>query len=160
MLNGCCCGMFVCYVLCFLFITCCYAMFLIATCCLCHALFLLCFVLLCFIAYVACMIHYMYVYTSYTCSHKFVKCFSRYKRRMLVLELAFAIFCFYKRLRYVFGLNIAFYMILALFWYIFPCGISSSLVDEMYICFLCFGKFYRSSHAKEVLPKFSVNFGL
>ena len=50
------------------------------------------YVVACYIMLYACIIHiYVMFYTFYACSHKFVKCCSRYKRRMLYLELAFAI---------------------------------------------------------------------
>ena len=64
------------------------AMFHICYMLFCFICICLCVALLYVIAMLVCLI-YMYVYTFYACSHQFVKCCSRYKRRMLYLELAF-----------------------------------------------------------------------
>ena len=149
--------MFTCYIAMFiLFVTWFYAMLHVATyamfsCCLCCCLLLCC--MLAYFIHMICSIPSIHALTSLWSVLVGTKgvCF--------VLELAFAIFCFYKRLRYVFGLNIAFCWILDLFWIYFPVwDILITCRWDVYL-FSLFRKFFRSSHAKEVLPKFAVNFG-
>ena len=93
---------------------------------------------LCYIAYDVVWFICVCIVTSYACSHYLVKCFSRYKRRMLVWNSLLLIILLYIAIRYVFGLNIAYWIC---FGFVFPCGISSSLVDEMYIVYFVFGNF-------------------